>query len=91
MFHDECWMNTQVVAIEKADQCDELMRALELSTAVGKAAEHKLEELLHEKKDVLLKNELLEQQVTSPFPTLWIHSVQIELKRPESVTYLHSA
>jgi hypothetical protein len=70
VFHKNTAMNTQFVAIEKADQCDELMEALELSTAVGKAAEQKLEELLHEKKDVLLKNELLEQQVTYGLPTL---------------------
>ncbi|XP_073391559.1 uncharacterized protein [Physcomitrium patens] len=49
--------------IEKAGQCDELIQALELSTAVGKAAEFKLQELIAEKKEITQKNELLEQKV----------------------------
>lgn len=53
----------QFAVIQKADQCDELMQALELSTVVGKAAELKLEELLAEKKEMIHTNELLEQQV----------------------------
>lgn len=55
----------QFAVIEKADQCNELMQALELSTMVGKAAELKLEELLAEKKEMTQKNEYLEQQVHS--------------------------
>lgn len=55
----------QFAVIEKADQCDELMQALELSTMVGKGAELKLEELLAEKKEMTQKIEFLEQQVHS--------------------------
>lgn len=53
----------QFAFIEKAGQCDELIQALELSTAVGKAAEFKLQELIAEKKEITQKNELLEQKV----------------------------
>lgn len=49
--------------MEKEGQCNELVQALELSTAVGKAAKLKLEKLLYEKKDVLLQKERLENQV----------------------------
>jgi len=39
------------------------MQALELSTVVGKAAELKLEELHAENKEMIQRNEFLEQQV----------------------------
>lgn len=54
-----CW---QFAAIEKAEQCEELLQALELSTVVGKAAEMKLEELLSEKKELAEMNEFLQQK-----------------------------
>jgi hypothetical protein len=56
----------QLAAKEKANQCAELMQALELSKATVRSGECKLEEAVSEKKDLLHQNELLIQQAFLP-------------------------
>ncbi len=56
----------QLAAKEKANECAELMQALELSKATMRSGECKLEEAVSEKKDLLHQNELLIQQAFLP-------------------------